>query len=114
MTNNYAAGVRVEHAVIHHLAAEGYETQRAASSKGMADVIAIKNGQVLLVSCKRTQMPPPAEREALVRLANLLPGVGVPLVALKPAREPLAFRRLTGYGPRDWTVWSADYAEEAS
>lgn len=114
MTNHYAAGVRVEHAVIHHLTDNGYECIRAAQSRGTADVAAFKQGQVLLINVKRTSMPPPAEREALVRLANLLPGVGVPIVALKPAGEPLVFRRLLGYGPRDWTAWSADYAEEAS
>ncbi len=108
MTNNYAAGVRVEHAVIHLLTAEGYETQRAASSKGVADVIALKEGEVLLVSCKRRTMPPPAERAELLRVAALLPGVAVPLVALKPPREPLVFRRLLGPGPRDWVPWTAD------
>ncbi len=108
--SGYTQGVRVEHAVVHHLTDNGYDCQRAASSKGCADVIGIKRGQVLFVNCKRTTMPGPLERLLLVDLAELLPGVGVPLVALKPARKPLQFRRLTGPGPRDWQEWHADDA----
>jgi len=101
----YQQGVRVEHAVIHHLAAEGYETQRAASSKGVADVIAIKPGQVLLISCKRTSPPGPAERAELLRVSRMLPGL-VPLVAI--GRPSLTFRRLTGLAAKDWEPWVAD------
>lgn len=106
--SGYAQGVRVEHAVVHHLTDNGYDCQRAASSKGCADVIAFKPGEALLISCKRTTMPGPAERADLLRVAGLLGGIGVPLVALKPARQPLQFRRLTGPGPREWETWVAD------
>jgi Holliday junction resolvase len=108
--SGYAQGVRVEHHVVHHLTANGYDCQRAASSKGVADVVAFKAGQVLLVNVKRTSMPPPAERVELLRVAACLPGVAVPLVALKPSRKPLEFRRLTGPGPREWEPWAADEA----
>ena len=37
---SYEDGRRVEWAVVHDLQANGYETTRAASSKGAADVIA--------------------------------------------------------------------------
>jgi Holliday junction resolvase len=108
--SGYAQGVRVEHNVVHHLTANGYDCQRAASSKGVADVVAFKAGQVLLVNCKRTTMPGPAERVELLRVAACLPGVAVPLVARKPAGMPLSFRRLTGPGPKDWQEWDADEA----
>jgi Holliday junction resolvase len=108
--SGYAQGVRVEHHVVHHLTANGYDCQRAASSKGVADVVAFKAGQVLLVNVKRTSMPPPAERVELLRVAACLPGVAVPLVARKPAGMPLSFRRLTGPGPKDWQEWDADEA----
>ena len=102
----YAAGVRVEHAVIAHLQAHGYDTVRAASSKGLADVVAVGADHLLLVNCKRTTPPGPAERADLVRIAARIPGVAIPLVALRPARKPLEFRRLTGVGPGDWTAWT--------
>ena len=105
--SGYARGVRSEHAAIHHLTTNGYACTRAASSKGVADVIAIKAGQVLLVSCKASDPPGPAERAELVRVAGLLPGVGVPLVAIgTPAR--LTYRRLTGTGPAAWVPWTPD------
>lgn len=106
--SGYAQGVRVEHAVIHHLTENGYDCTRAASSKGAADVIASKPGQVLLINCKRTTPPGPAERADLLRVAAHLPDLMVPLVALKPNRQGLQFRRLTGPGPRDWEPWTAD------
>lgn len=106
--NEYREGRRVEYAVIAHLQEQGYDTIRAASSKGLADVVAIKPGQVLLVNVKRTTPPGPAERADLLRVAASLPGVAVPLVALKPRREGLTFRRLTGPGPREWVAWVAD------
>jgi hypothetical protein len=105
--SGYSDGVRVEHAVIHGLTEDGYECTRAASSKGFADVVAIKAGQVLLVNVKRTTPPGPAERAELIRVAAMLPGVGVPLVALGPASR-VTYRRLTGHGPRDWVAWSSD------
>ena len=79
--SGYAAGRRVEWRWVHHFTANGYEVQRAASSKGVADIIAIKPGQVLLVNVKRTAMPSPAERRELARVARMLPGVAVPVIA---------------------------------
>jgi Holliday junction resolvase len=111
--SGYEDGRRVEWAVVHDLQANGYETTRAASSKGVADVIAIKAGQVLLVNVKRTTPPGPAERKDLLRVAAMLPGVGVPLVALKPFRQVLAYRLLTGPGPVDWLPWFCDFGAVA-
>lgn len=103
----YAAGVRIEHAVSHHLRDNGYEVTRAASSKGAADLICVKAGQVLLVSVKRTTPPGPTERAQLLAVAALLPGVGVPLVALGPVAR-LTYRRLVGPGPGQWVPWVPD------
>jgi Archaeal holliday junction resolvase (hjc) len=114
LMSGYSEGVRIEHIVIHDLQANGYETTRAASSKGVADVIAIKAGQVLLVNVKRTTPPGPAERKDLLRVAALLPGVCVPLVALKPKGCPLTYRRLYGPKPIDWHAWSPDFVEAVS
>lgn len=107
--SGYSDGVYVEHAVIHHLTGNGYECTRAASSKGVSDVTAFKPGQILLVSVKRTNpLLPPAERADLLRVAAYLPGIAVPLVAYKPPRQPITYRRLTGQGPRAWAPWTPD------
>ena len=79
--SGYSLGRRVEYDVRHRLEADGYEVVRAASSKGFADLVAIKSGQVLLVNVKRTALPGPAERRELVRVARMLPGVAVPVIA---------------------------------
>ena len=105
--SGYSDGRRVEWAVVHDLTANGYECTRAASSKGVADVIAIKRGELLLVNVKRTTVPGPSERADLIRVTALL-YCSVPLVALKPLRKPLEYRRLTGPGPKDWTIWHPD------
>jgi hypothetical protein len=109
--SGYRQGRDVEWAVVHDLTDNGYECTRAASSKGVADVIAIKAGQVLLVNVKRTTMPGPDERRALFAVAMLLPGVGIPLVALKPARQSLTYRVLYGTGPKDWLPWAPDFVD---
>lgn len=104
----YAAGRRIEYAVMHDLEANGYDMQRAASSKGVADCIGFKPGQVVLVSVKRTSMPGPGERADLLRVAGFLPGVAVPLVALGPVAK-LQYRELVGVGPKEWRAWAPDY-----
>ena len=109
--SGYEDGRRVEWAVVHDLQANGYETTRAASSKGVADVIAIKAGQVLLVNVKRTTPPGPCERKNLLRIAAMLPGHALPIVALKPKGQRLAYRRLWGSGPKAWTAWSPDFPD---
>ena len=105
--SGYSLGRAIEYAVIDDLKTNGYICTRAASSKGAADVIAIKPGQVLLVSVKRTTAPGPVERTALVGVARMLPTVGVPLVAIGPASK-LTYRRLTGVGPKAWEPWQPD------
>jgi hypothetical protein len=107
VSSGYELGRAVEYAVIHELTRDGYHTVRAASSKGMADVVAVKNGQALFVSVKRTTPPGPKERAQLLAVAACLPGVGVPIVALGPASR-VTYRRLTGHGPRDWVAWVPD------
>jgi hypothetical protein len=105
--SGYSLGRAIEYAVIDDLKDNGYVCTRAASSKGAADVIGIKAGQVILVSVKRTTPPGPAERAALVGVARMLPGVGVPLVALGPASK-LTYRRLTGVGAKAWEPCTPD------
>lgn len=108
--SGYSQGRDVEYAVIHALTEVGYDCTRAASSKGAADVIAIGDGEVLLVNVKRTQYPGPTERRRLVAVADRLGLVGVPLVAIGPAPR-LSWWMLTGPGPRDRRVWGPELVD---
>lgn len=105
---HYDGGAAFERETRKHLENDGYWVIKAAGSKGKADLVAIKPGQVLIVQCKRNGTCPPAERAEVRRIAALLPGVGVPLVASRPR---VTFRELTGNGPREWRPWVSDYAD---
>jgi hypothetical protein len=111
--SGYSLGREVEYAVIHNLVDNGYEHMRGASSKGLCDVLAIKEGEVLFINVKRTTPPGPAERADLLRVAGYLPGVGVPLVALGPASR-VTYRLLTGVGAKNWVSWTPDEIGDAS
>jgi Holliday junction resolvase len=110
--SGYTEGRAVEYAVVHDLQDNGYDTIRGASSKGLADVVGIHQGRVVLVNCKRTTMPGPAERAELLRVAGRLPGMAIAVVALKPRGNPHPnYRHLHGPGPRDWWDWTPSVAE---
>ena len=101
-------GRRIEHAVRDDLTQAGWVVAaRAAGSKGAADLICFRPGLVALVQVKRTNAQlPPAERQALIALADVLGlHIAIPVVATKPVRQPITYRLLTGPGPKDWTDW---------
>ena len=104
--SGYSEGVRIERLIRDDMIANGYDVMRAAGSKGPADLACFKPGQVALISVKRTTPPGPAERADLIRVAGYV--AALPLVALKPKGQPIAYRLLTGVGPADWTVWTPD------
>lgn len=102
-------GRRVEHQVRDDLSQAGWViAARAAGSKGAADLVALKPGRVVLCQVKRSNpLLTPAERHALIHLADVLGlGLALPIVASKPARNPITYRLLTGPGPKDWQPWT--------
>ena len=104
-----AIGRRVEHQVRDDLSQAGWViAARAAGSKGAADLVAIRYGRVIFVQVKRTNaLLPPAERAALIALADTLGAhIALPVVATKPPRNPITYRLLTGPGPRDWIPYN--------
>jgi hypothetical protein len=106
---NYRGGADFEREVRAALIADGYKLViRSAGSKTKVDLVAFKVDQVLFIQCKRHGVCPPAERAALLRVASMLPTIGVPLVASRPG---VTFRRLTGHGPKDWAPWQTDQLE---
>lgn len=67
--SNYAKGRRREYRVQRILELAGYQTIRAASSKGIADVIAVRGREVRFISVKSGKCYASAtEREALNEL----------------------------------------------
>jgi hypothetical protein len=105
--SSYTQGRNVEYAVVHDLTEHGYACVRAASSKGLVDVVAVKSGQVLFVNVKRTTMPGPIERLKLLMVTEGYPHL-VPLVAVKPIRCPLRYVMLYGPGAGEWFPWEPD------
>lgn len=91
--SNYARGRDLEHRVRTHLREEGYEVMRTAGSKSKVDLIAIKQGQILFVQCKRSGALPPAEWNALWDLAQMVGAVPVLAEQLTRGRK---YWRLTG------------------
>jgi len=108
--SNYSRGAYLERQTIHYLTENGYWCIRAAQSKGTADVCALKTGKILLISCKITALPSPAERVALASLASRVGAV--PLIARRGARGaggPLLQRILgSGEDPKALSVFIVD------
>jgi hypothetical protein len=108
---NYKNGRAVEYRVRDKLQLVGYIVFRPGGSRGAADLIAFDtNGDPVLIQVKKNSNGTisPAERGKLLALARLC-GNAVPVVAYRPApRKPIAWRELTGPGPKDWQPWTPD------
>lgn len=116
MVNHAARGRSAENAVRDELGLYGYDVLRSAGSKGAADLIAIGDGFAVLVQVKlvRTgrpfEMPSPAEREQLLRIAARL-GNAYPVAACRTegagGRPAVTvYRILQGPGPAQWQSWA--------
>lgn len=113
---HYRRGYEFERRIVDDLRADGYWTIRAAGSHGVADVVAIKPGEVLMVQAKLGTMP----HDEWNRLHDVCALVGaLPIVADKPHRGQLRYRVITGRHverSKTWpsVPWSADRWEAAS
>ena len=96
MTDHYRAGAVFERHVAAKLTNDGYLVIRAAGSHGVADLVALKPGQVLLINCKLSGAGavPPAEWNALWEAAERVGAVA--LVVSRPKRGAKAWQRITG------------------
>jgi holliday junction resolvase Hjr len=119
MSTPYEQGRRFAYRVSQALAADGYSIIRSAGSKTKVDIVAFKGqpramdfglrlSQLLFVQAKKTNGTiPKEERAELLRLANI--ANALPIVAHSTGpRKPIAYRRLTGPGPKDWEPWTPD------
>ena len=90
--SQYRRGARFELFTRADLIINGYWAQRAPGSKGAADLIAIKPGQILLVQCKTDGVLNPAPWNALYDLAEAIGAI--PLLAAKPKPGTVWYWRL--------------------
>lgn len=109
MANQYRRGARAENRVADVLRERGYDVIRSAASKGSADLVAIHDGELVLVQVKLTDktLPSPLERTQLIRVARR--AGAVPVIAYLSTRPGRAteyfYRELTGPGPKEWEHW---------
>lgn len=116
VTNHAARGRGAENAVRDELGVYGYDVMRSAASKGAADLIAIGDRFAVLVQVKLVktgkpfEMPSPAERQQLLRIAARL-GNAYAVAACRTegsgSRPAVTvYRLLQGPGPKDWISWA--------
>lgn len=113
--SKYRLGADLERAAKAALEADGYYVIKSAGSKGIADLIALKIGEVLVVQCKLDGYLLPMDRVKTILLAARL--AAVPVVAMWVPTGPrggrtVGFVQLTGTGPADNRLWTADHAME--
>lgn len=106
----YGRGYSFERKVAGDLESDGYWTIQSRGSHGLADVVGIKEGEVVLVQCKLGSIPGTEWNELYV-LASRLGCLGI--VADRPSRGTIRYRWVTGYhvsGSRVWPceLWTAD------
>lgn len=101
---NYANGRAFEYRVMELLRDAGYTVVRSAGSKGAADLVAIKPGQVLFVQCKTSGQIGPSEWYLFYKSACEAGAVAV--VAHRPKRGAVSLMRVLGFKkPRERRPW---------
>lgn len=112
---NYQRGADFERRVAVDLTAAGYAVFRSAGSRGIADLLAIKPGLILLIQCKRSGEIDLGEWNKLIELAERLDPTRrtiLPLLAQMPGRTGIAYRLLRERAePRQRRLWRAWHPE---
>lgn len=114
---NYRNGYELERAAKRLLEDNGYYVVRAAGSKGAADLVALKRGEVVLVQCKLDGYLLPREREKFGVLADTLAAFGCVASWEKEGRTARTVRiQAVGYTGTGYVLvnWSPDWAMEES
>ena len=93
MTTRYAYGRALEYQIQAELGQFGYTTMRSSGSKGLIDVIAMRQGEYLFIQAKRNGRLDPGEWNALYRLAQE-----------NHAKAILALKKESGIGNRYWLL----------
>lgn len=111
MTNHYRSGAVFERRISAILEAQGYYVIRAAGSHGIADIVAIKPGEIVFAQCKagQTKIPLPEWN----RLYVLATAVGaVPVLVTRDRLGRVGWAELLGTAeprhPRLSRIWLPD------
>ncbi len=99
MVKKYAKGYRAERNLLHTLSKIGYMVMRAphSGSTNLAspDIIAVKNGRVIVIECKAREEAFKVEEDQLLQLKQWEEiGGAVPYIAWKVSREDWKFMHL--------------------
>jgi Holliday junction resolvase len=116
VTTRYRAGYDLERATRILLEANGYLAIRSSGSKGVADLVALKKGEVLLVQCKTSGRLGPGDRAALHAAAERTGATALAVRWAKnghQARYP-EFIQLTSPFTSGFRPWTPDYALETA
>lgn len=93
MATNYQRGASFERRVKALLEGEGFAVVRSAGSHSPADLVAMRNGELVIVQCKRDGKLGPSEWNEFV--AFCAKAGGVPILASVDGRNVL-LERITG------------------
>ena len=99
MVKKYAKGYRAERSLLHALAGIGYMVMRAphsgSTSLASPDVIAMKNGRVLVIECKAREEAFRVEEDQILQLKQWEDiGGATPYIAWKVSRKDWKFLHL--------------------
>jgi Holliday junction resolvase len=101
--SNRGRGDYLERQVRSALRRYGWIVVRAAGSLGVADLVALRAGNTpLLISCKLTGLPPPAERFAFLRAAEQ--SGARPIVATREHPGWVVLYAMRSAEPRDYVL----------
>lgn len=105
---NYRNGSEMERRTMAKLEDDGYYVVKSAGSRGCADLVAFKRGEVLMIQCKLDSYVSPAEWNRLWEAA--LRVGAVPLVVGRGQKCWRILAPKTGRGAQPWEAFSWDKA----
>jgi len=101
MQNNVSRGRGLEYAVRDHLQDRGYIVFRCAGSRPL-DLIAVKEGQILLVECKTGRNPclPPEQLNHILEIAKKAGGTLI--LVIRKRHGKIKWFKVTDQGMKRW------------
>ena len=105
--NKYTQGRNFEYRVKKAFLDNGFQVVRAASSKGPADLVAFRMGELLLIQCKIGDWHQVAEWNDLIDIAESTGST--PVFAQKKGRKMLLWRMSTKKDQSRKTVLDSPY-----
>jgi len=107
---HYRRGAAFERAIAARLTGDGYLVIRAAGSHGVADLVALKPGEVVLIQCKISGTIGISEWNKFYIASRSV--AALPVLAFKASRGVYEYHRLTGprqtRRPPPYEVWTPD------